>query len=317
VAAVFLAFTALFKDSLFRIVGSGNSSKRLAFEVDGITAGTTRTWTALDADIVVAGSASALTSGRVPFSTTGGLLIDSANLTWTGSLLTLATTGSGNGTIKVYTNAARNALVGRFNDSNSMGGFYVASSGEVFFGGNVDITGGNETYSRGTIAPCKFGNPQGTTAISWEVDVAAAGTAGNTISWTRALCVTTGAALLVNTTTDDAVHKLQVSGRIRTTGDAHATATTATAGGTTTLTATSSQIQQFTGTLGQTINLPAANAAGSGFAQYFCIINLSTAAVTPTRAGSDTFVGGGTTSSVAAGVTQWFASDGISVWRLV
>lgn len=43
-----------------------------------------------DATITVAGSATALTSGRVPFATTGGLLTDSANLTWTSPTLMLA-----------------------------------------------------------------------------------------------------------------------------------------------------------------------------------------------------------------------------------
>lgn len=49
---------------------------------------TARTMTFPDASVVVAGSASALTSGRVPFATTGGLLTDSASLTWNGTTLT-------------------------------------------------------------------------------------------------------------------------------------------------------------------------------------------------------------------------------------
>ena len=56
------------------------------------TGTTARTATFPDAAITVAGSASALTSGRVPFVTTGGLLADNAALTWSGS--TLSVTGS-------------------------------------------------------------------------------------------------------------------------------------------------------------------------------------------------------------------------------
>lgn len=92
------------------------------------------------------------------------------------------------------------------------------------------------------------------------------------------------------------------------------TASTATAGGTTTLTTASKVVQIFTGTQTQTINFPAANAFGAGVAVTYCINNQSTGTVTPTRAGSDTFQGGGTTDAVGAGSTQWYTSDGVSVW---
>jgi len=44
-----------FADNLFRIIGSGDSTKKLAFEVDGITTATTRTWTVPNADSTFAG----------------------------------------------------------------------------------------------------------------------------------------------------------------------------------------------------------------------------------------------------------------------
>lgn len=50
-----------------------------------------RTITLPDASITVSGSASALTSGRVPFVTTGGLLTDSAQLTYDGTTLNAGT----------------------------------------------------------------------------------------------------------------------------------------------------------------------------------------------------------------------------------
>jgi hypothetical protein len=56
------------------------------------TGTTARTATFPDAAIVVSGSASALTSGRVPFVTTGGLLTDSAGMTYSGTALTLTGT---------------------------------------------------------------------------------------------------------------------------------------------------------------------------------------------------------------------------------
>lgn len=73
---------AAFADDVFAIKGSSDATKLARFEVDGLTTATTRVYTLPDATMVVAGSAAALTSGRVPYATTGGLLTDSAKLTW-------------------------------------------------------------------------------------------------------------------------------------------------------------------------------------------------------------------------------------------
>lgn len=79
-------------DNVFAITGSSDATKIARFEVDGLTTATTRVYTLPNADVVVAGAAAALTSGRVPFATAGGLLTDNANLTWNGT--TLAVTGA-------------------------------------------------------------------------------------------------------------------------------------------------------------------------------------------------------------------------------
>lgn len=92
---------------------------------------------------------------------------------------------------------------------------------------------------------------------------------------------------------------------------------TPTATGTTTLTATSTVVQTFTGTAPQTVQFPAANLFGSGIAVVFVINNQASATVTPTRAGSDTFQGGGTTDPVLAGASQTYMSNGVSVWLKV
>lgn len=93
--------TAPFIDTTELVKGSLDSTKRLRIEVDGITTGTTRVWTVADADIVVAGSSSALTSGRVVYTTTGGLLITSGNLTYDGTTLTSASAAVFNNTVSV------------------------------------------------------------------------------------------------------------------------------------------------------------------------------------------------------------------------
>lgn len=60
------ASTASFVDSGFRIVGSGNNNKKLAFEVDGLSVGT-RTLTPQDFDYIIAGTniANTFVSGQI------------------------------------------------------------------------------------------------------------------------------------------------------------------------------------------------------------------------------------------------------------
>lgn len=62
-------------------------TKIVRFDAGLITAGQTRVVQFPDANIIAAGSASALTSGRMVFTAAGGLVADSANLTWNGSVL--------------------------------------------------------------------------------------------------------------------------------------------------------------------------------------------------------------------------------------
>lgn len=81
-AADALGGSAPFVDTTSIVEGSVDATKEIRFEVDGLTTATVRVLTPPDANIVLAGSASALTSGRIPVVTTGGLLTDTANLTW-------------------------------------------------------------------------------------------------------------------------------------------------------------------------------------------------------------------------------------------
>ena len=89
---------------------------------------------------------------------------------------------------------------------------------------------------------------------------------------------------------------------------------TATAAGTTTLTNASRRTQIFTGATTQTLQMPAANLFGAGVAVEFVVINRSTGSVTASRAGADTFVGGGTTDVITTLTQRYYVSDGVSVW---
>lgn len=102
---------------------------------------------------------------------------------------------------------------------------------------------------------------------------------------------------------------------------ANGIASTATAAGTTSLTAASKTVQIFTGATTQTVQLPAANALGSGIALHYVLINASSGDVTAQRAGSDLIVSGAssgdTTYVMAGGVGSSgydFYSNGVDKW---
>lgn len=84
-----------FLDSLFRIVDNVDNSKQIAWEASGISTATTRTITMVNFSGTQVLSAGALTSTRIPFSTTSGLT-DNANLVWdnVNNQLELANAGS-------------------------------------------------------------------------------------------------------------------------------------------------------------------------------------------------------------------------------
>lgn len=91
---------------------------------------------------------------------------------------------------------------------------------------------------------------------------------------------------------------------------------TATAAGTTTLTNASKTVQIFTGTTTQTVQLPAANATGAGYAIVYVIKNRSTAAITVQRAGTDSLENG-TSTTLNSGDAVFLCSDGVSNWSIV
>jgi hypothetical protein len=107
------------------------------------------------------------------------------------------------------------------------------------------------------------------------------------------------------------VAKTTISGK----GQGWGVTNTATHNGATTLVQGSTIVQNFTGTTaGEIPTMPAANLWGAGIGVVYIIINSSNQTITPTRAGSDTFQGGGTTSAILAGGAMIFISDGVSVW---
>jgi hypothetical protein len=82
--------TPPFVDTTPIVHGSSDTTKQLRIEVDGISSSTTRVWTALDADLTITGSAATMTTGRVVYTTIGGLLTSDANFLYDGTTVTIS-----------------------------------------------------------------------------------------------------------------------------------------------------------------------------------------------------------------------------------
>lgn len=116
-----------FADNAALVKNNSDNTKLLILSAASVATGTTRTLTAPNADIVLAGSASALTSGRIPVAATGGLLNDFASLTYSDT----------NRSIKVLTTTS--ATLDVFEASGGGSFFYIEPSGSAV-GGNYSGT---------------------------------------------------------------------------------------------------------------------------------------------------------------------------------
>ena len=90
------------------------------------------------------------------------------------------------GTISTATNAAKNAIVARYNSANSLFGVTVNSAGQSVLSENTDASTGSDAYSKTGLPAFRLGNTGGSGTVPFWIDVAASGTAGGAITWTNA-----------------------------------------------------------------------------------------------------------------------------------
>ncbi len=141
-----------FPDNVFSIVGSSDATKIAAFEVDGFTTGTTRTFTLPNASITVAGINLAQTfSATQTFAAIDATSIG-ATTRGTGAFTTLAanaavtfTLGTGTGLAISSTTAGATGSVGSL---TTQGGIYAAQAS--FFGGQLVVERSASTNNFGT-----------------------------------------------------------------------------------------------------------------------------------------------------------------------
>lgn len=299
---------------------------------------------------------SSLTSGRVPFASTGGLLVDDADMTFSGGD-TLTVTKATIGSITHVANA-----IGAANSVTSVAGQNLAlatgtfgtaitiasasgnvtlasntsaastSTGALVINGNIAL-GGDGTLYMGSMLSL-FANGAANGPIINIVNAASNGAGlygtgsglgiavSNTAvgSWTISafnVLVTTEASAIGTAATVISGGLSVAKSSIVQGGQGWGVTSTATAGATTTLTAASRTVQIFTGGTTQDVQLPAANALGSGVSIVYVVVNKSTAgAVRLLRAGSDT-IEGGPSYTVPIGARAIVTSDGSGAWAVI
>src|SRR6185369_5924808 len=136
------------------------------------------------------------------------------------------------------------------------------------------------------------------------------------LTLTEVMRLTQAQHLLIGTTTDDGINRLQVSGSISATKRSFNVVTYTS--GTTTIASTDFFVIADATSGNVTLNLPAANAMGAGKTAGLRIKRKDSTGntVTISRAGSDT-IDGGTSTTLAAPASKDFESDGVSAWYIL
>lgn len=147
-----------FPDDIFRISSAGDSSKKLVFNVGGISS-SPATWTLLDASGYVALCSAVPTAGRVPFAGSSGVFTDDADFTFATDTLTVTklVVGGGASVAKLdhgtytptLTNAANVSASTAYQCQYMRVGSIVTVSGKV----DVDPTSPNTPTQLGISLP--------------------------------------------------------------------------------------------------------------------------------------------------------------------
>ena len=276
------------------VVGNGTAATSVAFGAGNINAGGTLT-----------------TGGNITTSQSAGSTWNNTS-TAAGSTINLR---SATGNLSVLNLIVNGVVVGSISGSAG-NGFYVSdgangwnpivytsgavAAGTVTFAGTLDATSSTSAAvaTAGGLAVAK-GQWIGT-FLSVGTTIAVGSTTDATAIGTASVVQSGGQSTAKNILAGQSI--------------AAGVTSTATAAGTTTLTNASRRTQIFTGVTTQTLQMPAANLFGAGVAVEIVVINRSTGSVTASRAGADTFVGGGTTDVITTLTQRYYVSDGVSVW---
>lgn len=310
-------------DGNLTITGSADATKSIKFEVDAQTANDTltidtgaqtdsrtATFPVLTGNSILTLSNATLTSGRIPFATTNGILTDSSTIQWdnaTGRLTVLRIgqfgDASNTGVVQIAGAAGTTRLLQYLTGSTARWDYRANSTAESGANAGSDFQITAYTDAGGTIdSPLTITRASGG-AFAVSRPITCASTTDSTSKDTGSIVTEGGIAGEKNFISAQGIHA--------------GVSSTATAAGTTTLTSASRRTQIFTGTTTQTLQLPAANLFGAGIAVEYIVVNRSTGTVTAQRAGSDTFDGGGTTDAILTNTTRHYVSNGSNQWHTI
>jgi len=217
------------------------------------------------------GTSTSPTSGQILVGTSGGSYVPYTLATGTG-----ISTTTGSGTLQINNTGVTSFTAGTTGLTPS-----TSTNGAVTLAGTLNTGNGGTGQTTFTTGSILLGNGSG--ALSSLADVATGSvlTSGGTNTnpnWTGFTAYNTTAASTI--VSRDPNSNTQINNLI----DAYTT--TATTGGTTTLTVASTKIQSFTGTNNQTVVLPVTSTLVTG--QQYQIINNSTGTVTVQSSGGNT-----------------------------
>lgn len=320
-------------DGTFQVKNTADTTKQLGFSLGGLTTGKVVTLAPVNA---VSGTLTIPSFGAADTLATLG----QTSQTFTGiNIFSGSTNATNTQSGVIVQNSGSNATSVGIGQGNIWAGGNVICGGKM----SVGIAGTSQTLSINSAGNVIFELQQAGTTIGYLANGSAIFGGANVLDFAfncntaakkvilgnagvRGLEVVDGTVNFPGTTDATALGTAGVTAQggvsiaknlIHAKGRGAGVTSTATAAGTTTLTSTSTEIQTFTGVTTQTVQFPAANLFGAGIAVLYVINNQSTGAVTPTRAGADTFQGGGTTDTVAAGACKIYASDGVSKWLII
>lgn len=147
-----------FSDNFTTFIDNTDTTKGFKFQVSGISASTTRTYTVQDVNGTMTLQSGAFTDTRVPYINSSGLLVDSQAMTFQSGILSLGVSGSVAGRLKLNGSAAGSAMFSILAASDYTVALQVTGNTAITLpeSGTLSTLGGSETLTNKTFGSITF-----------------------------------------------------------------------------------------------------------------------------------------------------------------